>query len=109
MERGATESEDRQLYLNEENLIGPIRILVQTKTSLVPGEGYHERCMFMLNTICQHHWNRDFDLAQDRWNVYGAQFGYDNRDCYFLIDHGQSLSDKDSEYNGTQVQTWLLD
>ncbi|POR31237.1 Uncharacterized protein TPAR_08559 [Tolypocladium paradoxum] len=65
----------------------PLRILVQTKTNLVPGNDYAERVEFMRNLICQHHWNRDFDWHQDRWNAYGDEFGYENRSCYFLIDH----------------------
>ncbi len=30
---------------------------------------------------------------QDRWSVYGARFGYDNRRCYFLVDYGRSHTD----------------
>ena len=71
----------------------PIRILVQTKTHLVPGDEYAERVDRMRNLICQHHWNRDFDWNQDRWNVYGADFGFDDRNCYFLVDHGESPTD----------------
>ncbi|KAI0431209.1 hypothetical protein F5Y09DRAFT_330513 [Xylaria sp. FL1042] len=53
------------------------------------------RILYMRNLICQHHWNRDFDRYQDRWNVYGHEFGYENRNCYFLIDHGHSESPED--------------
>lgn len=67
---------------------GPVRILVQTVTHLVPGDEYAERVEYMRNLICQHHWKRDFDRDQDRWNVYGHHFGLRNRNCYFLIDHG---------------------
>jgi hypothetical protein len=77
----------------EENPTGPKRILVQTKTHLVPGGDYGERCYFILDRICQLHWNRDFVFGEDRWNSYGARFGYDNRTCYFLVDHGQSIDD----------------
>ena len=72
---------------------GPVRILVQTKTHLVPGDKYAERIERMQNLICQHHWNRDFDWDQDRWNLYGADFGFDDRTCYFLMDHGESHTD----------------
>ncbi len=48
----------------------------------------------MKDTICQHQWNRDFDPNHDRWNTpYRADFGYYNRSCYFLLDHGQSDTD----------------
>jgi hypothetical protein len=77
------------------NSMEPTRILVQTKTHLVPGDDYHQRCLFMLDLICQHHWKRDFHPGQDRWSVYGARFGYDKRRCYFLVDHGQSTTDDD--------------
>jgi hypothetical protein len=74
---------------------GPKRILVQTQTHLVPGDDYGARCFFILNLICQHHWNRDFVFGEDRWNQYGAQFGYDRLTCYFLVDHGQSATNDD--------------
>ncbi|KAL7963054.1 hypothetical protein V8C34DRAFT_300975 [Trichoderma compactum] len=41
-------------------------------------------------SFVKHHWNRDFDWNKDRWNVHGDQFGYENRKCYFLVDHGES-------------------
>ncbi|KAI3321349.1 hypothetical protein HD806DRAFT_503798 [Xylariaceae sp. AK1471] len=68
----------------------PKRILLQTKTHLVPGGDYQERCTNMQNLLCQHLWNRDFDYNHDRWQEYGAAFAYEGRRCYFLLDHGQS-------------------
>ncbi|KAL6836641.1 hypothetical protein J3E69DRAFT_322106 [Trichoderma sp. SZMC 28015] len=72
---------------------GPVRILVQTVTSLIPGNDYGQRVDYIRNIVCQHHWNRDFDWNKDRWNSYGDNFGYENRNCYFLIDHGESTED----------------
>ena len=46
----------------------------------------------MQNLICQHHWNRDFQ-DRDRWDAYGAKFGYSNRNCFFLLDHGETDDD----------------
>ena len=43
----------------------------------------------MGNLISQHHWNRDIEWSRDRFEAYIAEFGYDNRACYFLVDHGQ--------------------
>ena len=94
MEATASVPKDTTPHL-EENSTKPTRVLVQTKTHLVPGGDYDERLLFMLDLICQHHWNRDYDPDQDRWSVYGARFGYDNRRCYFLVDHGQSSTDDD--------------
>lgn len=74
-------------------LAGPVRILVQTVTHLVPGNDYMERVEYMQNLICQHHWKRDFNRDQERWNVYGHDFAFPNRNCYFLIDHGHSEGD----------------
>jgi hypothetical protein len=71
----------------------PKRILVQTKTHLVPGKDFHEKLMFMLDRICQHHWRRDYDLDQDRWSTHGCRFGYHNKTCYFLLDNGVSSND----------------
>ncbi|KAF4973625.1 hypothetical protein FZEAL_9269, partial [Fusarium zealandicum] len=73
----------------------PVRILVQTVTHLVPGNHYGERVEYMRNLICQHHWNRDFDWDQDRWNIHGNDFAIPNRNCYFLIDHGHSEPSED--------------
>jgi len=92
METTANVPEGTALHLGE-NSMGPKRVLVQTKTHLVPGEDWHQRCLFMLDLICHHHLNRDFDPDQDRWSVYGARFGYDNRRCYFLVDYGRSHTD----------------
>lgn len=72
----------------------PKRILLRSATHLVPGDEFMEKIMFMLDLICQHHWGRDFDRKHDRWSSFGARFGYPNRRCYFLLDHGQSLADE---------------
>ena len=50
---------------------------------------------YVRNLICQRHWNRDFDWHWDRWNVYGHEFSYENRNCYFLVDHGYGESPED--------------
>lgn len=74
----------------------PVRIVVQTKTHLVKGNGYFERIEFMQNLICQRHWKRNFQFgpqSRDRWDVYGGRFGYDNRDSFFLLDHGEAYDD----------------
>jgi hypothetical protein len=46
------------------------------------------------NKISQYHWGRDFEDS-DRFEAYNAQFGYDNRPCHFLLDHGQSPNGND--------------
>ncbi|KAK3935336.1 hypothetical protein QBC46DRAFT_218836, partial [Diplogelasinospora grovesii] len=68
----------------------PVRILVSTATHLVPGDGYFERTAFIANLISRHHWNRGMEWRRDRFQAYNADFGYDNRVCHFLIDHGES-------------------
>jgi hypothetical protein len=68
----------------------PVRVLVSTATHLVPGDGYFERTTFIANVVCQHHWGEDFKLGRDRLETRDADFAFDNRTCYFLIDHGQS-------------------
>lgn len=77
----------------EKDSKGPKRILVQTKTHLLRGDDYGTKCYFILDLVCQHHWNRKFVFGEDRWNSYGAQLGYYNRTCYFLVDHGESATD----------------
>lgn len=78
-----------------ENPTAPVRILVSTATHLVPGNGFFERTDFIGNLISQHHWNHDFEWNHDRFETYNADFGYDNRTCYFLIDHSQSPDGND--------------
>ncbi|ROT43181.1 hypothetical protein SODALDRAFT_319694 [Sodiomyces alkalinus F11] len=70
--------------------MAPTRILIQTKTHLVPGADYHDKCKGLKNGICRAVWQRDFDSTQDRWHSHGAYFGYHNRRCFFLLDHGVS-------------------
>ena len=94
MEAVINAPEDTAPHL-EKTSRGPIRILVETKTHLVPGEDWHGKCLYMLDVICQYHWNRQDIPKQDRWSVYGAEFGYTDRPCYFLVDHGQSSKDDD--------------
>jgi hypothetical protein len=77
------------------NPTAPARILVSTATHLVPGDGYFAKTEFMQNLISQYHWSRDFEWSSDRFEAYNAEFGYDNRTCYFLIDHGQSPDGND--------------
>ncbi|KAL7919980.1 hypothetical protein ACQKWADRAFT_299819 [Trichoderma austrokoningii] len=69
---------------------GPVRVLVQTSTSLVPGDHYAGKITSMRNLICQRFWNRDFDWDEERFYPYNATFGYENRRCYFLLNHGHS-------------------
>ena len=78
-----------------ENLTMPIRKLVSTTTHLVPGDEYFAKTEFIQNLICQYHWDRDFKWGSDRFEAYNAVFGFDNRPCYFLIDHGQSPDGND--------------
>lgn len=79
----------------KEHPTAPVRILVSTATHLVPGDGFFERTEFMRNLISQYHWCHDFDRDRDRFEAYNATFGYDNRKCYFLLDHGQSPDGND--------------
>jgi hypothetical protein len=69
---------------------GPTRMLVRTATQLVPGPGthYHSRVSQMLDIMCQYGWGGETVSREDRWAVYDAEFVYDNRRCYFLLDHG---------------------
>lgn len=65
----------------------PLRILVETKTHLVPGQWFADKMDNILNLICQYHWNRDLDRKSERWNAHDNYFGYRDRTCYFVVDH----------------------
>jgi hypothetical protein len=71
----------------------PVRILVQTLTHLVPGKDHFERSDFILNHMCQHHWNCDFSVPKFRWAAYNDQLAFNNRRCFFLADYGESQDD----------------
>lgn len=73
----------------------PVRILVQTLTHLVPGNGNLERTRFILDRMCQHHWNCDFEAPKFRWAAYNDQFALNNRRCFFLVDYGESKDNDD--------------
>ncbi|KAH8817338.1 hypothetical protein F5884DRAFT_830412 [Xylogone sp. PMI_703] len=79
----------------EKPLEPPVRILVQTLTHLVPGKECFERMFFILDRICQHHWNCDFDVPKFRRASYNCQFAFNNRRCFFLVDYGESQNDDD--------------
>jgi hypothetical protein len=64
--------------------------LVQTKTHLVPGDKptiFMRRIDRMVDLICQHVWQRDYDLRRKRKWMYGGEFAIDNRLVCFLVDH----------------------
>jgi hypothetical protein len=77
----------------EEDPKEAVRVLVQTRTHLIPGEDYYEKLNFMLDLICEHMWGRAFLNRRDRFYLYGGPFGCKNRRCYFLVDHGQARDD----------------
>ncbi|KAK2589910.1 hypothetical protein QQS21_012412 [Conoideocrella luteorostrata] len=81
----------------QEEPMTPVRILVITATHLVPGDGYLGKTNFIRNVISQQHWNRASDFRRDRFTSYNAQFGFDNRTCYFLVDHGENPGGNDDD------------
>lgn len=90
-----TASKTESSVLNPLRPEPPVRILVQTLTHLVPGNDNFERTDFILNRICQHHWNCDFSVPKFRWAAYNDQFAFNNRRCFFLVDYGESQNDDD--------------
>ena len=68
----------------------PVRVLVQTRTDLVPGDksaGTIKRIDAMNDLICQHVWQRDFDEFRERGWDYNCEFAWDSVECWFLVDH----------------------
>lgn len=68
---------------------GKVRVLIQTVTHLVPGNDRGEQLRFLENKVCQLHWGRDFDRAQERIYAYHDHddFGLKKVECFFIIDH----------------------
>ena len=73
----------------------PVRILVQTLTHLVPESNDLSKTMFIINRICQLHWQCDYNYKEHRWSSYNGRFALKNRRCFFLLDTGESLNDDD--------------
>ena len=66
----------------------PIRVLVQTRTHLVPGDKWDPlRREKMQDLICQHVWKRDFDRFRERGWQYKCHWAVDNVECWLLVDH----------------------
>ncbi|KAI1099037.1 hypothetical protein F4804DRAFT_349688 [Jackrogersella minutella] len=72
----------------------PMRVAVQTKTHLVPGDDFYDRCQKINNLICQHLWNQDHEYTKYRWSIYRAEFAFHNRTCYFFLDHCRTNNDE---------------
>lgn len=75
----------------------PLRVLVQTKTQLVPGDKsteFRQRFEAMRRMICHHVWGRDFDQFRERFWSKG-EFDLNDRDCWFLVDHCDPSSELD--------------
>ena len=64
-------------------------------THLVPGGNSEERTANILNRICQHHWECGFHSSKFRRAAYNDYFAFDNRQCFFLVDYGESENDED--------------
>ncbi|KAL3255766.1 hypothetical protein ABHI18_008072 [Aspergillus niger] len=69
---------------------------------------YDGKLFTMLDLICQHTWNCDFDGHVHRWYFYGDEFGYSHQMTVSLIDYGTALDGDDSKIlivccNGTET------
>lgn len=83
----------------------PARVLVQTLTHLLPSDGKiykpernpgGDKLYSMLHRICQHVWSHSYDSDFFRWYGYNDdQLGYNNRPCFFLVDHGETDNEAD--------------
>lgn len=77
----------------------PVRILVQSMTQHVPkdqgteNDVYSDKLISMLNRISRHHWNCAYMPLKNRFYTHGDEFGYNNRLCFFLVDHGTATND----------------
>lgn len=63
---------------------------MQTKTHLVPEDKsiiFMRRIGCMVDLICQHVWQRDYNLRRERKWMHGGEFAIDNRPVWFLVDH----------------------
>jgi hypothetical protein len=74
---------------------GPVRVLVQTLTHLVPTRGKDDRSCVMFDLMCEYHFGCKYDGRVFRMASHNDMLGYDNLRCYFLIDYGESLNDDD--------------
>lgn len=68
----------------------PVRILVQTQTHLVPGDGWLGKMGAMKRAVARHVLNADFDKKKDNMIVYNDLFAVPGERCFFLYDHASS-------------------
>lgn len=84
---------DRLPYKPREDPEEAVRVLVQTRTHLVPGSDHYEKLLFILDLVCDHLWGRTFHPRRDRFHLYGPPLGRKNHRFYFVVDHGQATDD----------------
>ncbi|KAK1150171.1 hypothetical protein N8T08_000070 [Aspergillus melleus] len=81
----------------------PVRVLVHTVTGLVPKDlawtdnVWDDKNTSMVNRISRYHWSGAYWLLKARrirYYVYGCDYAYDDRRCYFLVDQGFTSNDE---------------
>ncbi|KAI9041635.1 uncharacterized protein KD926_006709 [Aspergillus affinis] len=82
----------------------PVRILVHTTTGLVPKDlgladnVWGDKNTSMLDRISRHHWNlayQSLNLTEIRFYNHNCDYGYDDRRCFFGVDHGTTSNDEE--------------
>ena len=69
----------------------------------------------MEKLICEFVWQRDFDSLRERSWYHGCDFAFDNRECWFLIDHHGPDPEPEPDppvlwytWTGTELFVYLL-
>lgn len=96
----------------------PVRVLVQTRPSLVRGDTAAGRRRQVFDAVARVVWGRDADVAQESLRSYRALWGRPRIDCWFLVDHAsprvdEGVSDESIPilwyfWNGEELCVFLL-
>ncbi|GKZ30741.1 hypothetical protein AbraIFM66950_010084 [Aspergillus brasiliensis] len=76
----------------------PIRILVDTRIHLLPGDTNEDRNTYLINHICHLHWLAEFNPIQHRRYAFSTdRFPTESTRCLFLVDYGHTSSKNEDE------------
>ncbi|PYH34511.1 uncharacterized protein BO87DRAFT_396804 [Aspergillus neoniger CBS 115656] len=76
----------------------PIRILVDTRIHLLPGDTNEDRNTFLINHICHLHWHTEFIPSKHRRYAFSTErYPIESTRCLFLVDCGQTASKEEDE------------
>ncbi|GKZ85405.1 hypothetical protein AnigIFM56816_011176 [Aspergillus niger] len=85
----------------------PIRILVDTRIHLLPGDTNEDRNSYLINHICQLHWHTRFTPTKYRRYAFSTErYPTESTRCLFLVDYGHTASKEEDEDVPVVYYSW---